>query len=85
MSQQHKTLSDYIVSRQVGGDHYKTAIQPWDVFMDWKLDPWLCNVIKYVQRHNRKNGIEDLEKAKHYLEFAIANYDKIKEVYYGGK
>ena len=82
MSQQHKTLSDYIVSKQVGGDHYKSAIQPWDVFLDWELDPWLCNVIKYVQRHAKKNGLEDLEKAKHYLEFAIANYDKIKKVYY---
>ena len=46
------------------------------------MDPWLCNVIKYVQRHAKKNGIEDLEKAKHYLEFAIENYDKIKAVYY---
>ena len=82
MSQQHKTLADYIVSKQVGGDHYKTSIQPWDVFLDWKLDPWLCNVIKYVQRHHRKNGKEDLEKALHYLEFALQNYDKIKKVYY---
>jgi hypothetical protein len=46
------------------------------------MDPWLCNVIKYVQRHAKKNGKEDLEKAKHYLEFAIENYDKIKAVYY---
>jgi hypothetical protein len=77
-----KTLGDYIKSRQIGGNHYKTQIQPWDVFLDWEMDPWLCNVIKYVQRHAKKNGIEDLEKAKHYLEFAIENYDKIKAVYY---
>ncbi len=49
---------------------------------DWQLDPWLCNVIKYVQRHHRKNGKEDLEKALHYLEFALQNYDKIKQTYY---
>lgn len=78
----HKTLADYILSKQVGGDHYKTGIQPWDVFMDWRLDPWLCNVIKYVQRHHKKNGSEDLQKALHYLEFAIENYDKIKKAYY---
>jgi hypothetical protein len=83
MSQQHKTLGDYIASKQIGGDHYKSGIQPWDVFLDWKLDPWLCNVVKYVQRHHKKNGLEDLQKALHYLEFAVANYDKIKEVYYG--
>jgi hypothetical protein len=79
-----KTLGEYIATKQIGGNHYKTAIQPWDVFLDWELDPWLCNVIKYVQRHNRKNGIEDLKKAQHYLEFAIANYYKIKEIYYKG-
>ena len=82
MSQQLETLADYIKSRQIGGNHYKTQIQPWDVFLDWEMDPWLCNVIKYVQRHTKKNGKEDLEKAKHYLEFAIENYDKIKAVYY---
>jgi hypothetical protein len=38
-----------------------------------------------VQRHHKKNGKEDLQKALHYLEFAVANYDKIKEAYYGGK
>jgi hypothetical protein len=77
-----KTLEDYIKSKQIGGSHYKTQIQPWDVFLDWEMDPWLCNVIKYVQRHAKKNGKEDLEKAKHYLEYAIENYDKIKAVYY---
>ena len=82
MSQQHKTLADYIASKQIGGTHYKTDIQPWDVFLDWGLDPWLCNVVKYVQRHHKKNGLEDLQKALHYLEFAVANYERIKEVYY---
>lgn len=70
-------------SRQVGGDHYKgTNIQSWDVFLDWGLDPWACNVIKYVQRHRKKAGKQDLEKAKHYLEFMIDNYDKIGSKYY---
>ena len=77
-----KTLGDYIKSKQIGGDHYKTRIEPWDVFLDWRLDPWACNVIKYVQRHRKKAGKQDLEKAKHYLEFMIDNYDKIGEKYY---
>jgi len=77
------TLADYIKSKQVGGDHYKgTAIQSWDVFLDWGLDPWACNVIKYVQRHRKKAGKNDLEKAKHYLEFMIENYDVIGDKYY---
>lgn len=70
-------------SKQIGGDHYKgTNIQSWDVFLDWGLDPWACNVIKYVQRHRKKAGKNDLEKAKHYLEFMIENYDAIGDKYY---
>jgi hypothetical protein len=78
-----KTLDDYIKTKQIGGDHYMgTNIQSWDVFLDWGLDPWACNVIKYVQRHRKKAGKQDLEKAKHYLEFMIDNYDKIGGKYY---
>lgn len=88
-SAEDQTLSDYIekkkpaASRQHGGNHYKgTEIQSWDVFLDWGLDPWACNVIKYVQRHRKKAGKDDLEKAKHYLEFMIENYDAIGNKYY---
>ena len=70
-------------AKQVGGDHYKqTALQPWDVISAWSLDPWLANVVKYVQRHQRKNGREDLLKAVHYLEYVIENYDLVKSKYY---
>jgi hypothetical protein len=69
--------------KQVGGDHYKqTTLQPWDVISAWSLDPWLANVVKYVQRHQRKNGREDLLKAVHYLEYVIENYDLVKSKYY---
>lgn len=88
-NQPQKTLNDIIeqtqpaASRQHGGDHYKgTNIQSWDVFLDWGLDPWACNVIKYVQRHRKKAGKDDLEKAKHYLEYMIENYDAIGKKYY---
>lgn len=33
------------------------------------------NVIKYVCRWKDKNGVEDLKKAKWYLEHAIANVE----------
>tara|TARA_R100001129_G_scaffold144867_1_gene106003 strand:- start:266 stop:508 length:243 start_codon:yes stop_codon:yes gene_type:complete len=32
------------------------------------------NVMKYVWRHEYKNGLEDLEKAKVYLGWLIDNY-----------
>jgi hypothetical protein len=77
------TLGDYIKTKQVSGTHYKgTEIQPWDVFLDWGLDPWACNVLKYIQRHRKKDGKKDLEKALHYLEYMIAHYDSLGEKYY---
>lgn len=59
--------------KQHGGSHYKDKIQVWD-FVSQNDIPYLeGNVIKYVARHKRKNGIEDLHKAKHYLEKLIEN------------
>lgn len=69
--------------KQVGGDHYQVAeIQPWDVMMAYGLDPWSANVIKYLLRFPYKNGVQDLEKAKHYIEFLIVNYEAIDKKYY---
>lgn len=57
---------------QVGGNHYaKCAIQPIDYIMANKLDYLQGNVIKYVTRYKDKNGVEDLEKAAHYLRIMI--------------
>jgi len=57
---------------QIGGSHYKhLAIQPADFIHDNRI-PWLeGNVIKYVVRHRDKNGLEDLKKARHYLDMLI--------------
>ena len=56
---------------QVGGDHYNMPIQPAE-FCQANRIPWCeANVIKYVCRHAAKNGREDLEKAKHYLDLLI--------------
>ena len=63
--------------KQVGGSHYKNAIQPWDIINTWKLDYWRGNVVKYVLRAPYKNQREDLEKAIHYLEYLIENYDEV--------
>ena len=57
------------LSRQVGGTHYKKGVQPWTIALDWGLDPWSHNVVKYILRFPYKNGKEDLKKIQHYLEF----------------
>ncbi len=61
-----------ILDHQEGGSHYKKmAIQPID-FIYFNDIPFIeGNIIKYVLRHKKKNGLEDLKKAKHYLEILI--------------
>ena len=72
-----------VKSSQVGGDHYqKAALQPWDIFLAWGLDPWAANVVKYILRFPYKNGLEDLKKAKHYVDFLIEHYDEVHKKYY---
>ena len=57
---------------QVGGNHYtKLAIQPMRYSMENRLDALQHTVIKYVTRFRDKNGIEDLEKAKHCIDMLI--------------
>ena len=54
---------------QVGGEHYRSGYQPWDFTMDiFGNDFFLGSVNKYVVRWRRKNGVEDLKKALHYLQ-----------------
>jgi hypothetical protein len=57
---------------QIGGSHYKKLkIQPTE-FIHANNIPFIeGNIIKYVIRHKDKNGIEDLLKAKHYLDLLI--------------
>lgn len=63
--------------RQVGGDHYKSkAIRPWDAMRAWMTPEEFRgylrgNVIKYTARCNDKGGVQDLEKARHYLDKLI--------------
>ena len=58
---------------QVGGRHYADmVIQPFQFSMDNGLDPMQHTIIKYVARFRSKNGIQDLEKAKHTIDLLIA-------------
>lgn len=55
-------------SKQVGGQHYKTPIQHWDFVHANDLDYFQGQITKYVCRWKRKNGVQDLRKAQHFLE-----------------
>lgn len=58
--------------KQVGGSHYKDkAIQPIEYIHANKMGFCEGNVVKYITRWREKNGLADLEKAKHYIEMLI--------------
>lgn len=56
--------------RQVGGNHYKTGELPqhWDLVNMYGWDYFTGQITKYLMRWRKKNGIQDLEKAAHYLQ-----------------
>lgn len=57
---------------QVGGDHYQRyKIQPIEFIQSNNIGFCEGNVIKYVTRWKDKNGVEDLKKAKHYIDLLI--------------
>lgn len=57
---------------QVGGGHYKDlAIQPVEYNHKNNIGFIEGNVIKYVTRWRSKNGVQDLEKARHFLDLLI--------------
>lgn len=62
--------------QQVGGGHYKSmAIQPVEFILANQLGFCEGNAIKYLCRYKQKNGVQDLKKAKHYVEMLISKYD----------
>ena len=55
--------------KQIGGSHYMYFdIQPADFINRNKLLFAEGNAIKYICRHSQKGGIQDIDKAIHYLE-----------------
>jgi hypothetical protein len=57
--------------KQIGGIHYLRAIQPWDFIAANGIGFFEGNVIKYVTRWRDKAGVDDLKKARHYLDKLI--------------
>lgn len=59
-------------STQVGGDHYeRIPIQPIEFIEAAAMGYHEGNIVKYVSRWKNKNGVEDLKKARWYLDRLI--------------
>lgn len=54
--------------------HYLKGAKPqhWDMMWELYREAWFVgNITKYVMRYREKNGVEDLKKARHYLDKLI--------------
>lgn len=71
------TVNASSLKEQQGGSHYKgQKIQPVEYIHANGIGFMEGSVIKYVTRHKLKNGVEDINKAIHFLQL-------IKELEYG--
>jgi len=63
---------------QEGGDHYKKCkIQPLEYALENGLGICEHAVVKYITRYQDKNGVEDLKKARHYIDILIERYNNV--------
>lgn len=67
----NKAIAEMHGNKQVGGDHYHMVIEPAYFIRANNIPFHEGNVIKYVCRHQKKNGAEDIKKAIHYLEMIL--------------
>lgn len=59
-------------AHQEGGSHYGLGtFQHWDMVNMFDLGYFEGQITKYVMRWRKKNGIEDLKKARHFLDKLI--------------
>jgi hypothetical protein len=58
---------------QIGGNHYrkKEGVQHWDRVARLGLNYFQGTITAYVERYRDKNGVEDLKKARHFLDKLI--------------
>tara|TARA_R110000824_G_scaffold95966_2_gene230277 strand:- start:1414 stop:1623 length:210 start_codon:yes stop_codon:yes gene_type:complete len=67
------------VSREqdkINPSYYRKNIEVTDFIIEYDMNFLEGNIIKYVTRYKDKNGIEDLKKAKWYLDKLIKQKEK---------
>lgn len=72
LSHKHEAASARANDHQIGGSHYKDyKYETWDVILDWNLGYLDGNAVKYLSRWRLKGGLQDLKKARHYIDKLI--------------
>jgi hypothetical protein len=63
-----KMMTDVTANEyQIGGKHYKTKYEHWDLVLNTRMGYLEGNATRYIVRWRKKNGTEDLRKAMHYV------------------
>lgn len=74
-------MTEKALNTQIGGGHYKSmAIQPVEYIHKNNIPYIEGCVIKYISRWRNKNGIEDLKKARHFIDLLIEFETTTKDV-----
>jgi hypothetical protein len=60
-----------VLNRQVGGSHYTDKIQHVEFVVANGIPYLEAQAMRYLCRHEKKNGKEDVFKALHYLEMIL--------------
>ena len=82
------TRQDDVMSYNVGGSDYSAhKIQPWDIWEEYKLNPWDADIVKRILRTKEEPGmtpqearIMDYEKIIHICKKRIDQINKGIEV-----
>ena len=70
---------------KVKPEYYNNSkISPFDVWDDWRLDPYTATALKYIKRAGNKPGndaAEDLKKAITYLKEKVERVENETRIY----
>jgi hypothetical protein len=71
-----REFNERIRSFNVGSSDYaKRKIQPWDIWLEYKLDPWKADIIKRVLRDKPGEERRDVEKIMHICDEILRQMD----------
>lgn len=63
--------------RQVGGEHYRSKMQHWDIVVEHELNYFEAQILRYVMRARKKAGLQDLQKAAHFIEKYMEEWPRL--------
>ena len=75
-------MSEDVRSYNVGSSNYsKNKIQPWDIWIEYKLNPWDADIVKRILRTKETDARKlDYEKIIHICKERIRHIDEGIEI-----